>query len=148
MGGLWRGVVPPFRTLDPALGRAEALFGGGLPGGGGLLAGLCAALPGDEPLAAARLNALLAGLGAVPRLVYRRERWGLVVSAGDGRGDRDAEAACALAALVAATGWGRLKRCHRCGCPFLDRTAAASRLGCDRHLARTPGARRIGPTIA
>jgi predicted RNA-binding Zn ribbon-like protein len=50
-----------------------------------------------------------------------------------------AEAVCALAVLVAATGWDRLKRCTRCGRPFLDRTAAASRLGCERHLARCSG---------
>lgn len=122
--GLWRGVVPPFRVLDPALGWAEARLGSG-----GGLAAVCAALP-DEALAAARLNAVLGGPGAAPRLLWRCDRWWLVV---DGP---DAAAAWALAVLVAATGWGRVKRCTRCGCPFLDRTAAATRLGCAFHVAR------------
>jgi len=124
-GAPWRAVVPPFRMLDPPLRRVERLLET-------RLAGVCAALP-DERLAALRLNEALVGLGAVPRLRRRGDAWWLTVA---GR-DRDAEAVTALAVLVAAAGWRRLKRCTRCGRPFLDRTAAITRRGCDRHLART-----------
>jgi predicted RNA-binding Zn ribbon-like protein len=119
--GLWRGVVPPFRILDPALRRAEAL----LPTA---LADICAVLP-DERGAARRLNRALAA--ATLRIEYRDGLWRIAVP------DPVAEATAALAVLVAAAGgWRRLKRCVHCGRTFVDRTNGASRLGCADHPAR------------
>jgi predicted RNA-binding Zn ribbon-like protein len=117
---LWRGVVPPFRILDPALRRAEAL----LPTA---LADICSVLP-DERTAARRLNRALAA--ATLRMEYRDGLWRIAV-----RGP-EAEATAALAVLVAAGGWRRLKRCVHCGRAFVDRTNGASRLGCAEHPAR------------
>ena len=114
--------------LDPALRRAEAL----LPTA---LVDICAVLP-DERAAASRLNRALAG--ATLRLTCRDGHWHITIRARDAR----AEAVAALAILVAAGGWRRLKRCVRCGRPFLDRTNGVSRRGCVDHPARPrrPGA--------
>ena len=123
-GALLRGVVPPYRMLDPALRRAEAL----LPTA---FADICAALP-DERAAARRLNRALTG--ATLRLILRDGRWHVTVRARNAR----AEAVAALAILVAAGGWRRLKCCVRCGQPFVDRTNGVSRRGCADHPARPP----------
>jgi hypothetical protein len=126
--GLWRGVVPPFRMLDPGLGDAAAL-----------LAEVWAALP-DECRAARRLNEVLRATAGPPRLVRDACGWGLVVP--DARGGGPAVpgagrggAAAALAVLVVAGGWRRLRHCRRCGAPFVDRTNGATRRGCDAHRA-------------
>jgi len=117
-GGLWRAVVPPFRILDPALRRAEAL----------LLAEVAAALP-DERRAAARLNDRLSV--ATLQLACPAGRWRLTIPQLPGA------AAGALAVVVAAGGdWRRIKCCIHCGRPFLDRTNGASRRGCADHPAR------------
>jgi hypothetical protein len=62
-GGLWCGVVPPFRILDPALRRAEAM----------LLAEIGGALP-DERRAGERLNARLAAFHRTARAPRRPPR--------------------------------------------------------------------------
>jgi hypothetical protein len=108
--------------LDPALRRAEAL----LPTA---LADICAALP-DERAAASRLNRALTG--ATLRLTFWDARWHITITGRDAR----AEAVAALAVLVAAGGWRRLKCCVRCGRPFVDRTNGVSRRGCADHPAR------------
>lgn len=108
--------------LDPALRRAGAM----LPA---VLSDICAALP-DERVAAIRLNRALAG--ATLRLTFRDARWRITITGRDAR----AEAVAALAILVAAGGWRRLKCCVRCGRPFVDRTNGASRRGCADHPAR------------
>jgi len=110
-------VVPPFRMLDPALRDAEGLLTTAL-------AEVCAALP-DELAAARRLNRRL----RAPRLVRDAQGWRIVVP------DPTAAAAAALATLVVEGGWRRLKRCRRCGAPFIDRTNGASRRGCVDHRA-------------
>ncbi|GAA0723525.1 hypothetical protein Drose_09770 [Dactylosporangium roseum] len=104
----WRGIVPPFRMLDPSLAGAARLP---------LLDELIAALP-DERRAAGRLNSAL----PVLRLRLTGDRWRLVV-----------DEPFALALLVVAGGWQRLKRCP-CGAPFVDRTAATTRRHCAAHL--------------
>jgi predicted RNA-binding Zn ribbon-like protein len=118
--GLWRGVVPPYRMLDPALRTAEALLATAF-------ADVVAVLP-DERAAARRLNRLLAGarLGVEPV----DGRWRIVVT------DRVGAAATALAVVAVAGGWHRVKRCVRCGRTFVDRTNAATRRGCADHPAR------------
>jgi predicted RNA-binding Zn ribbon-like protein len=120
--GLWRGVVPPYRILDPALRHAEAL----LPTA---FADVCAVLP-DERTAARRLNGLLAA--ATPRVELDDGRWRLTVT------DPVGAAATALALLTVTGGWRRLKRCVRCGRAFVDRTNGATRRGCADHPARRP----------
>jgi predicted RNA-binding Zn ribbon-like protein len=113
-----RGIVPPYRMLDPALRDAAALR---------LLAELVDALP-DERAAAERLDAELARRCGAPCLHYRDGAWHLCV-----HGDRRV---VAVALLVAAGGWRRLKRCARNGCTavFVDRTGAATRRHCQAHL--------------
>ncbi|WP_410647775.1 hypothetical protein [Amycolatopsis sp. cmx-4-54] len=75
-------IVPPFRDLDPALEVAERLLAQGNP----WLAGVVSALP-DERAAADRLNRILAGNGAAPRLVETGNGWRLVqVTSWPGRG--------------------------------------------------------------
>lgn len=110
--------------LDPGLRHAEALLAT-------TLADVCSVLP-DQSAAAHRLNQALMSTGATPQLVRRRGRWHIVVVSQDPL----AEAVTALAVLVVAGGWHRLKRCAYCGRPFIDRTAGATRLGCADHLAR------------
>lgn len=44
-----------------------------------------------------------------------------------------AQAAVALAELIALAGWRRLKRCATCGRAFVDRTNGCSRRWCDDH---------------
>jgi predicted RNA-binding Zn ribbon-like protein len=121
--GLWRGVVPPFRMLDPALRDAEALLTTAL-------AEVCAVLP-DERGATRRLNRVLRAAAGPPQLARDARGWRIVV----GGRDPTAAAAAALATLVVAGGWRRLKRCARCGAPFVDRTNGVSRRGCDEHKA-------------
>jgi predicted RNA-binding Zn ribbon-like protein len=98
-----------------------------------------AALP-DEDAAARRLNEVLRATAGPPQLVRDARGWGLVVPDLRGRGPvapdvGPAGAAVALAVLVVAGGWRRLRHCRRCGAPFVDRTNGASRQGCDRHRA-------------
>ncbi|AIG80652.1 Hypothetical protein AJAP_39355 [Amycolatopsis japonica] len=121
-------IVPPFRDLDPALEIAERLLAQGNP----WLAGVVSALP-DEPAAADRLNRILAGNGAAPRLVESGTGWRLVhVTARPGCGDLVAGAS-GLAELVAFGGWRRIKRCAVCEQAFCDRTAGCSRRWCAGH---------------
>jgi predicted RNA-binding Zn ribbon-like protein len=124
--GLWRGVVPPYRILDPALRDAEALLATAF-------ADVCAVLP-DERAAARRLNRLLAG--ATLRVEPFGGRWRIAVT------DPVGAAATALALVAVAGGWRRLKRCVRCGRTFVDRTNGASRRGCALHPARPPSLSR------
>ncbi|GAA0897970.1 hypothetical protein GCM10009557_73030 [Virgisporangium ochraceum] len=120
--GLWRGVVAPYRVLDPALYDAEALLAT-------VFADVCAGLP-DPDAAAGRLNPILAG--AVPRVEAVGGRWRIAVT------DPVAAAATALALVAVTGGWRRLKRCVRCGRTFVDRTNGATRRGCADHPARRP----------
>jgi hypothetical protein len=121
--GLWRGVVAPYRVLDPALYDAEALLAT-------VFADVCARLP-DQRAAAGRLNLVLAG--AVLRVEPVGGRWRIAVT------DPVAAAATALALVAVTGGWRRLKRCVRCGRTFVDRTNGATRRGCAEHPARRPG---------
>ena len=129
-------VLPPFRELDPALARAERLLATN-DALDGELAAVLAALP-DEHAATERLNETLARTGAVPRLRHDGERWRLVVVGERLAAGEVAAAAVALAALVAATGWTRVKRCAvpGCGRPFVDRTNGRSRHRCGEHIRR------------
>lgn len=122
-----RGVVPPYRILDPDLRTAEALLATDF-------AGVCAGLP-DEQAAARRLNLVLAGatLRVEPFDGPGGGRWRIAVT------DPVAAAATALAVVAVTGGWGRLKRCVRCGRTFVDRTNGATRRGCADHPARRPG---------
>ncbi|WP_414941925.1 hypothetical protein [Amycolatopsis sp. cmx-11-51] len=121
-------IVPPFRDLDPALEVAERL----LAQGNSRLAGVAEALP-DEHAAADRLNRILAGNGAAPRLVEAGNGWRLVnVASWPGCGDLVAGAS-GLAELVAFGGWRRIKRCAVCARPFCDRTSGCSRRWCGEH---------------
>jgi predicted RNA-binding Zn ribbon-like protein len=115
--------VPPFRILDPALAVAERL----LPT---RLSTVVDALP-DEPLAARRLNALLADVRL--RLVPSGAGWRVVCVGTSTGADELSTAAGGLAALVAVAGWQRLKRCESCGEPFLDRTNGRTRRWCTTH---------------
>lgn len=118
--GLWRGVGPPYRILDPALRDAEALLATAF-------ADVCAVLP-DEGTAVRRLNRVLA------RATLRVEPWDgcwrIAVA------DPVGAAATALAVVTVTGGWRRLKRCVRCGRMFVDRTNGATRRGCADHPAR------------
>ncbi|WP_410576662.1 hypothetical protein [Amycolatopsis sp. lyj-108] len=121
-------IVPPFRDLDPALEVAERLLAQGNP----WLAGVVSALP-DEHAAADRLNRILAGTGAAPRLVEAGNGWRVVqVTSWPGCGDLVAGAS-GLAELVAFGGWRRIKRCAVCAQAFCDRTAGCSRRWCAGH---------------
>jgi hypothetical protein len=119
--------------LDPGLRHADALLAT-------TLADVCSVLP-DEPAAAHRLNGALMSTGATPQLFRRHGRWHIIVIGHDPL----AEAVTALAVLVVAGGWRRLKRCAHCGHPFVDRTAGATRLGCAEHLARVQQPRSAKP---
>ena len=124
-------VVPPFRALDPALAAAERLLAGSC------LSTVVDALP-DERAAAARLNALLASLGAGPRLRGGTGGWRVVLVDGAGEDGDLVTAAGGVAALVAVAGWSRFKRCERCAAPFVDRTNGRTRRRCVRHRPRGP----------
>ncbi|MFF0308700.1 hypothetical protein ACFYSC_14800 [Streptosporangium sp. NPDC004379] len=130
-------MLPPFRELDPELERAERLLEAGSLGRGGL-ASVLAALP-DEDAAAGELNETLARYGAVPRLRREGGRWRLVVLTERSPSGETAAAAAALAALVAAAGWERVKRCVVTGCgrPFVDRTNGRTRHRCGEHVRHT-----------
>ncbi|MCT2582522.1 CGNR zinc finger domain-containing protein [Actinophytocola gossypii] len=121
-----RAAIPPFRTLDPALAAAERLLAG--PG----LSTVLDALP-DERAAAARLNALLASLGAGPRLRGGAGGWRVVLVDGAGEEGDLVTAAGGVVALVAVAGWSRFKRCERCDTPFVDRTNGRTRRWCAGH---------------
>jgi predicted RNA-binding Zn ribbon-like protein len=125
--------VPPFRTLDPALAVAERLLST-------RLSTVVDALP-DEPLAASRLNALLAGVRL--RLVPSGAGWRVVYAGTSSRADELSTAAGGLAALVAVAGWHRLKRCETCAEPFLDRTNGRTRRWCTSHR---PHSQRLSTT--
>ncbi|MFC7546012.1 hypothetical protein [Plantactinospora sp. GCM10030261] len=130
---LWRGVVPPYRMLDPGLLLAETVLSE-------TLTELCARLP-DERSASRLLNQALRSTGAVPQLTGRDGRWRVAVAGSDPH----AAATTAVAVLVAAGGWGRIKRCARCGVPFIDRTNGASRRTCVGHAPGRPTERsRMG----
>jgi predicted RNA-binding Zn ribbon-like protein len=109
--------------LDPGLSRADALLST-------TFAGVCSALP-DERLATHRLNRALRSARVTLQVVDRAGRWRVIAGC-----DPDAEAVAALAVLAVAGGWRRIKRCTRCGRPFIDRTNGASRRGCTDHPAR------------
>jgi predicted RNA-binding Zn ribbon-like protein len=125
--------VPPFRTLDPALAVAERLLST-------RLSTVVDALP-DEPLAASRLNALLAGVRL--RLVPSGVGWRMIYAGASSRADELSTAAGGLAALVAVAGWHRLKRCETCAEPFLDRTNGRTRRWCTAHR---PHSQRLSTT--
>lgn len=121
-------MVPPFRALDPELEVAERL----LEQGNAWLAGVVAQLP-DEQAAAGRLNRILAGTGAAPRLVETGTGWRVThVASWPGCGELVAGAS-GLAELVAVGGWRRVKRCATCTRPFCDRTSGCSRRWCWEH---------------
>ncbi|MQA02539.1 MAG: hypothetical protein GEV07_07385 [Streptosporangiales bacterium] len=127
-------VRPPFAALDPGLRLAEHFLAGGQPG----LCRVLWALP-DESAAADRLNELMVELGAQPCLDGCPGSWRLVY-VGRGRLVTPVTAAvCAVAELVALSGWGRFKRCARCGRPVVDRTNGCSRRWCDEHRRRGVG---------
>lgn len=120
--------IAPFRTLDPGLAVAERL----LAAGDRRLSTVVSALP-DEQAAATALNALLATLGASPRLRGVDGCWRIAYVDGRG-GDGDlVTAASAVAALVTVAGWRRVKRCETCAAPFVDRTNGCSRRWCTPH---------------
>lgn len=121
-------LVPPFRTLDPALATAEQL----LSSGDRRLSAVFDALP-DEQAAATRLNEVLADCGAGPRLRVRDGVWQVVWVAAVARDTELVVAASGLAALVALAGWRRLKCCDVCGTPYVDRTNGCSRRWCAAH---------------
>jgi len=121
--------VPPFRTLDPALATAERLIADPR------LSTVVDALP-DEWVAAARLNALLASLGAAPRLRGGAGGWRVVLVGGTGEEGELVTAAGGVLALVAVAGWVRFKRCETCAAPFVDRTNGRTRRWCTPHRPR------------
>lgn len=118
--------LPPYRTFEPGLTAAERLFD--TPP----FAAVLAVLP-DTREAAVRLNALLDGTGARPRLVGTPGGWTLIHVGTCTQVDEEAQAAVALAELIALAGWRRLKRCATCGRAFVDRTNGCSRRWCDDH---------------
>jgi predicted RNA-binding Zn ribbon-like protein len=122
--------VPPFRTLDPALATAERLIADRR------LSPVVDALP-DERAASARLNALLAALGASPRLRDGVGGWRVVHVDRAGEEDELVTAAGGLVALVAVAGWDRVKRCETCAVPFLDRTNGRTRRWCTAHRPKS-----------
>lgn len=132
----WPRTLPPFRELDPGLAAAERLLEVGEPA----LAAVLGALP-DEQAAADRLNDALAGSGATPRLRRDGVRWRVVVLPEGAGPGQVAGAAMALAALVAADGWARVKRCAvpGCGRPFVDRTNGRTRHRCHVHTRKDRG---------
>jgi len=96
---------------------------------------VAAELP-DEPAATRALNALLANLGASPRLRDAGGTWRIThVDRHDATGDLVA-AATGLAALVAVDGWRRVKHCETCAVPYLDRTNGRTRRWCTPHRAK------------
>lgn len=121
--------VPPFRTLDPALATAERLLADSR------LSTVVDPLP-DERAAAARLNALLASLGAGPRLRGGAGGWRVVHVDRAGEEGELVTAAGGIVALVAVAGWGRFKHCERCAAPFVDRTNGRTRRWCSAHRPR------------
>ncbi|MFJ1766510.1 ABATE domain-containing protein [Amycolatopsis sp. NPDC088138] len=127
-------IVPPFRALDPELGVAERLLRQGNPE----LGGIVAQLP-DEPAAACRLNAVLAGAGARPRLVGAGSAWRIVYVTSSAETGELATAAAGLAELVTVGGWRRVKRCATCARPFCDRTSGCTRRWCAEHRRASSG---------
>jgi hypothetical protein len=145
--------MPPYRMLDPGLAVAERLLtivdrqpasGPGLAAGRDLsrdpvlaaLRRMLAALP-DETTATAHLNRALAESGATPQLRRAADGWDLVFNAERDAGGR-AQALVSLAVLVSIGGWRRVRRCARCGAPYVDRTNGTTRRGCGGHPRRRP----------
>ncbi|PRX50532.1 hypothetical protein B0I33_102655 [Prauserella shujinwangii] len=126
-----RAVVPPFRALDPELAAAERL----LASGHRQLSAVTDPLP-DEHAAAQRLNDVLAGTGATPRLVQDGGAWRVVHVGTSGEPGELVAAAWGLAGLVVAGGWRRIKRCGACDLVFCDRTAGCTRRWCAEHRPR------------
>jgi hypothetical protein len=124
-------VIPPFRMLDPGLALAERILAGDVRDvpAAELLRRVAAVLP-DEDAAAVHLNLSLEILGVRPRLCRN----------GDGWRFEFADAATMLAVLVDRSGWERIRRCIRCGRPFIDRTMGATTRSCPVH--RRPNLRR------
>ncbi|MEA5359243.1 hypothetical protein VA596_06825 [Amycolatopsis sp., V23-08] len=127
-------IMPPFRALDPELGVAERLLRQGNPE----LSGIVALLP-DERAAARRLNAVLAGAGARPRLVGAGSAWRIVYVTSSPETGELATAAAGLAELVTVGGWRRVKRCSTCARPFCDRTSGCTRRWCSEHRRASSG---------
>ncbi|TDP92969.1 hypothetical protein [Labedaea rhizosphaerae] len=121
-------VAPPFHALDPELGTAERLLCTGNPE----LCAVVARLP-DEAAAARRLNAVLAQVGARPRLIDTGTGWRIVLGTPRVEVGELAAGASGLAELVTVGGWRRVKRCVTCGRPFCDRTSGCSRKWCAEH---------------
>lgn len=125
-------VVPPFRSLDPGLATAELLLDApDVP-----LRDVVAALP-DEMKAAELLNRTLSTAGATPQLVRSGSSWRVMhrSAAPEQASGELADAAAAIAHLVAIAGWDRLKVCADCGVAFCDRTSGNNRLRCATHAS-------------
>ncbi|MFC0680620.1 hypothetical protein ACFFGH_22550 [Lysobacter korlensis] len=92
------------------------------------------ALP-HEDRAAGALNDILQQGRASWQLRREGGAWRLSPYSDAGEPDEALQAAVMLARLVTVDGWRRIKRCRRCGTPFLDTTNGASRTACATHLA-------------
>lgn len=81
------------------------------------------------------LNDVLAGLGLGLRLGGTDSAWRVVITSASGAATDEVRAAHAVALLIEAGGWARLKRCQRRGCShtFLDATNGATRTRCRLH---------------
>ncbi len=81
------------------------------------------------------LNAILADLGITLGLADTGGQWRVVLTIARDASTDEIRAAHAVALLVEADGWSRLKRCCHGRCPrtFLDATNAGTRTRCRLH---------------
>ncbi len=131
----WAPLRPPFRALRPGLVQAEEhLNATGSPAWGPRWRLLADAM-GDPAGCTLALNTILADLGITLGLADTGGRWRVVLTNTRHVSTDEIRAAHAVALLVEADGWNRLKRCcHRsCLRTFLDATNAGTRTRCQLH---------------
>lgn len=132
----WESVHAPYRGLRGPLTRAEGLLNT-RSGSLALWRRLADAVGDDEACCAAVNDLLAAGVHGL-RILPDHGRWRVALLPSPGVEGEEVAALQALALLVEAGGWSRLRRCDRTGCEqlFLDWTNAGSRRVCRRHDRR------------
>ena len=136
IAGGWDPLKPPFRALATGLADAE----GDLNDTGGSRSAErwepLARVIGNPSACTQALNDVLAGLGLGLRLSGADPGWRVVITGAPDVATDEVRAAHAVALLVEAGGWARLKRCQRrdCSRTFLDATNAGTRTRCRLHV--------------
>ncbi|MDN5934126.1 MAG: hypothetical protein L0I24_24145 [Pseudonocardia sp.] len=135
----WTPVRPPFHALTAGLADAEDLLNGdGRTPATASWTRLADAIDSDPTTCAQALNDILADLGVELQPDPTIPTWRVVLTVAPKRSAQEVRAAQALALLIEASGWTRLKRCrHRnCARVFPEATNGCSRVCWRRHPTR------------